>query len=193
MKRYLLAVACFAVCLFEYPANSDAINLERGMSIEEVRALGYGRMETHKDFPNTWFIPRPNYLQGVTSLGLYIPPDRGLLKYTIMWEFESDPYGNELREVFEIVRSTSAKNFGEGVKVDYLKRGSTWTHPKHFMRSLAAQERVLEWVVPLRPNSKNDYLESVAVKAGAYNASKGAVTIFYYFSGYHDYTKKKSR
>ena len=193
MKRYLLAVFCLAVCLFESPAYSDTAGFKRGMSVEEVKAMGFGRMETYKAFPDTWFIARPNYLHGATVLGLYIPPKHGLLKFTVMWEAKSDPYGNKLRELFDISRSGMAEKYGKGVSVDYLKRGSTWKGPEHFMQSLVAQERVLEWGTKLRPNSGNDYLESVAVKANAYNASKGSVTIFHYFSGYHDYTKKQSR
>ena len=86
MKRYLLAVFCLAVCLFESSAYSDTAGFKRGMSVEEVKAMGFGRMETYKAFPDTWFIARPNYLHGATVLGLYIPPERGLLKFTVMWK-----------------------------------------------------------------------------------------------------------
>ena len=132
------------------------------MSLEDVRALGFGELEKNKntsisplgiDPPKFWLIPnlpnvwRVNDLQKTeaNSAVFVIHPETGLLQVTFYFLILTDNSGKSVQKKFKDLLGVLTKQYGMGEIRDFLHPDSIWDSPDTWMIGLFKRDRTLQW------------------------------------------------
>lgn len=95
---------------------------------------------------------------------------------------DTSGYGVELKSAFDSMEQKLATTYGMQKRNDFLMHDSIWSEPRDWMQAVLSKERILmsEWSRDTGA-ALTDSLMSVALIAGAYDASTGYITIEYSF------------
>lgn len=178
MKKLLL-LAGFLLCAGT--AWSGPFGLSKGMSVEQVRALG--PLEPSKTTPYAY--AAKSLRDGHDAFEAYsflITPEDGLCKVTAIGkDVKTSVYGDELKRAFTGLADALAEKYGRpSNQYDFLRSGSMWNEPKDFMMGLVRKERTLSWYWM---GGLPDELQSIAIEARGISASAGFISLSYEFQG----------
>ena len=175
-------------------SNRDIFGLKKGMSLEQVRALGFGKLVHHKD--DTYYVLNPNKPKDFYIASFIIDDHDGLLKASFMMKVSTNKYGDELKRKYRELRDILKKKYGRnkygGEEYDYLKAGSIWNRPEDFVMGLAKHERILAWSLSNMFPYNRWWIDTVGIRCEAENIySDATISIYYEFNGFKEYARFK--
>ena len=172
----------------ESGVKATIFGLQRGMSVQEVKKVGLGKIKPHEKEPNIYFIPEPSKPSDASTIIVEIP-DQGLLRITVMWGFFDDnSYGDDLKEKFYNLRDILVEKYGEGVLERGYGREAIWTEPKYWVRALKENEVWLAWEwTPGNAKKSASDLEKIYLKAMIVGDKYPAIALNYCFEGFKEY------
>ena len=191
-----LMLSALLLAIFTGVGQADVFGLKKGMTIEQVRALEFGKLEKEESEANQerWGVVNPKTPKGAHSTVFFFVPGKGLLKVRIYWGIETNSYGDGIKEKFKGLKTILSEKYGEGNTYDHLKSGSIWNRPQDWMKSLQAEERYLEWYLTggIAESEKNK-LTGIALRTTAFSGSGGVVYLDYEFQGWIEHLKARKK
>ena len=192
--RQFIVLCLLAVCIPSESFGEGIFGLKKGMTLDEIKELDFGRIEQNEDEPIAFFVEQPKKPQGTKYVIFVVIPEMGLMKVRFYWTIEVNSYGDELKRKFDDLQSVLSKKYGKGEKVDYLKSDSIWKDPKYYMKTLERNERELYWYSTDIPDPNELELEAVVIETGV-NSNlflprglyEGFIYLNYEFRGFSDY------
>ena len=172
------------------PEDVDIFGLKKGMSISEIRALGFGDLEEQGEGVYAQFNPKVPI--GALNATFVVPPSSGLVKVLFGFEVKADEYGFKIREKYEELRDLLEWKYGKGVEQDFLRpdADSMLKDPPFYMTALAKGARVLNWSKGFILDNRWQ-LQAVGVKAEGIDFNTGMVIVIYEFDGFGKYIDKQ--
>ena len=173
-------------------SQADVFGLKKGMTVEQIRALKFGKLTKIMDTPEQfWEVRTPQTPRDAQIATFVLVPGKGLLKVAFLWRVDSNTYGDGVKEKFHELRTILSDKYGKGETVDYLKEDSQWKEPHFWMQTLADKERVLEWVL-IGGITKNE-LTCIGISTIGSTAFEAYITLFYEFEGWNEHTKARDK
>ena len=182
--KHLFVVACLMACV-SCQDSGAFFGLEKGMSAEEIKTMGFGDMIQGRPFE--WVIPNAEKPEGMETMTLYIPPDRGLLTIIAVWHIRDSLDGARTQKRFRETRDSLSKKYGQGETADSLKTGSRLTRPHQYLKAISTRDRVLKWEKEMNSSLNRWSLESVEIKTLSFFGGLGVIMVVYHFSGSKDF------
>ena len=172
------------------PEDEDIFGLKKGMSISEIRALGFDDLTEQNDFFYMQF--NPKMPAGSTSAGFIVTPSGGLLKILFAFIVKEDDYGFKVREKYKELRDLLEWKYGKGVERDVLHPDADiiLKQPQFYLMALEKGARVLSWIKTFIRDNRWQLL-SVSVKVAALDSDTGMITVGYEFDGFEEYIDKQ--
>lgn len=133
---FLLIIGLFSSFLYAGP-----FGLEKGMSLEQVKIACGGRSPVYLE-DDIYIInpikPHPDFVRYVA----WIDSTEGLYYIKAMGkDIETNGYGIEIRGLFNSLKQTLEKNYGDCEMLDILIPDSYWDDADDWMYSLSKKER----------------------------------------------------
>lgn len=137
MKKMLAA----SLCLLSAVANAGQFGLERGESVEAIRA----KVKLTETRPYLFEAGAlPNGHPAFDDYRLLITPPHGLCKIMAFTPaISSDAYGESVQSKFSNLYGALQSKYGSNRKFDFLRVGSIWREPRDWMMGLKNKERTL--------------------------------------------------
>ena len=191
-----LLLSALLLAMFAGVGQADVFGLKKGMTLEQVRALEFGKLEKQENSggEDMWGVKNPKTPKGAYSALFVFVPDKGLLKVGIHWEIETNSHGDGIKEKFKELKTILSEKYGKGETFDFLKPGSIWNRPQDWMIALQAQERYLDWALAdgIAESEKNK-LTAIALRATADSGSMGGVSLAYEFQGWNEHLNTREK
>ena len=191
-----LLLSALLLAMFAGVGQADVFGLKKGMTLEQVRALEFGKLEKQENSggEDMWGVKNPKTPKGAESTLFIFAPDKGLLKVVILWEIETNSYGDGIKKKFKELKTILSEKYGEGETYDFLKPGSIWNTPQDWMKSLQTQERYLEWYLSdgIAESEKNK-LTSIALRTSGFPGTLGFVSLHYEFQGWNEHVNAREK
>ena len=166
--------------------DSGIFGLKKGMSVSEIRTLGFGDVEQGSK-NDSFIVDRPKMPSGADWGGFFVSPSEGLLKVYFIWEVKTNRYGDDLREKYEELRNILKKKYGRGEEYDFLRSDSIWYESGDYMKGLADGERFLNWYCTRFRAFNKWQLNCVSVTTEAESERIATVEVSYEFKGWGEY------
>jgi len=94
-------------------------------------------------------------------------------------------FGEQLIEEFQRIREAVASKYGRAQTYDYVRDGSLWDAPRHWMMGLEREDRTLAtYWLPKEGASLPANLQAISLRARALNVRRGYVALTYEFSNF---------
>lgn len=180
----LLAIIGTSLYLSHDPDYGSVFGVKSGMSLEEVKKLGLGRVELLDAEDEGWIIHEPTKPKGATAIVLHISPKLGTLRVAAGWEVPTEGNGSAVKEKYKELRNILQAKYGEGKEYDFLMDGSAWTNPAHWMIGLVKKERHLNW---FGAHSTPQYLDGIELRVTATDEERATVMLLYELNGWEKY------
>ena len=153
MKKVITIIVALFMCVGVTNVHGEYIfGVEKGMTIDDIRKLGFGEIEKFRASEGEWIASDPQKPEGAHSVMFVISEEAGLVGLGIYWYVKTNSYGDELMERFAEMQATLVNQYGNGTFTHTLERSSVWTSKRHFMRSLEVQDRTIRWVKQFNKN-----------------------------------------
>lgn len=188
--RFIAIVCCFSflACGAE---GADIFGLKKGMSIEQIRALGFGTLKIQDKEKGYYMVFDAKKPRGVDVILFVVTPSYGLLKASFHWAVDTNGYGHEVRRKYTELRDVLKAKYGGGDEIDDVMASSTWRAPKYFMMSILKKERFLHWQQENPPDYSS--LLNVYVKVEATKLDWANVGVHYEFRDWDTYLKAQQQ
>ena len=99
--RFILIQMMLVGLVFAESPGADIFGLKMGMSVSEIRALGFGELQKAQDTPEkVWAAKNPRMSKNADLAAFIIVPGKGLLKVVFVWEIEADTYSDATKKLF---------------------------------------------------------------------------------------------
>ena len=181
MMRFILIQMMLVGLVFAESLGADIFGLKMGMSVSEIRALGFGELQKAQDTPEkVWAVKNPRMPKNADLAAFIIVPGKGLLKVVFVWEIEADTYSDATKEKFEELKKILADKYGKGEIPDRLK---SW------INALMGKDRVLSWV---STNPTNE-IAAIVLSAKGSATKSGNVTLSYEFRGWTEHVEEREK
>lgn len=179
-KKFLLVtfIGLLSSILYAGP-----FGLEKGMNLEQVKTACGGREPIYVD-ENIYIIipvkPHPDFVKYIAWIdeteGLYYIKAFGK-------DIKTNGYGIEIREIFNSVKQTLIKNYGDCEIVDFLLPDSYWDDGDDWMYSISKKERYFfaAWTQKKSTNLPEN-IEGIYLSVDADSSYAGYVLLEYEFS-----------
>ena len=188
IKTLLLSALLLAMLAGE--GQAEVFGLKKGMTIEQIRALKFGKLTKTMDTPEQfWEVRNPRTPKDAQIATFILVPGKGLLKVAFLWEVTSNTYGDGVKEKFLELRTILSDKYGEGQTTD--KGRGFWKRSKDWMQTLADKERVLEWAL-IGGITKNE-LTGIGISTIGSTAEVAYVTLFYEFQGWTEHVDAREK
>ena len=200
MKRLFLILGIALLMLVSAGIQvqaADIFGLKRGMSVSEVRALGFGNFEPFPGGEFGYFVENPKkpiVPDGATFIFFYFPPpSQVLLKVAFRFKVETKSYGVELRKKYMMLRDILQNKYGQGKESDYLRPEAegAYTLSSFYVQGLVEGVRVLGWQKIDFALDNKWQLENLIVRAVADNIDDVSLYVVYEFNGWSSYLAKQ--
>lgn len=170
--------------------EGDIFGLKKGMSISEIRALGFGDLEEQGEGVYAQFNPKVPI--GALNATFVVPLSDGLVKVLFGFEVKADEYGFKIRTKYRELRDLLEWKYGKGVEQDFLRPDVDFMlkDPKFYMMALAKGARVLSWTKGFILDNRWQ-LQAVGVKVEGIDFNTGMVMVIYEFDGFGQYIDKQ--
>ena len=170
--------------------ETDIFGLKKGMSISEIRALGFGDLEEQVEGVYAQFNPKVPI--GALNATFVVLPSGGLVKVLFSFEVKADEYGFKIREKYEELRDLLEWKYGKGVEQNFLRPDADFMlkDPPFYMMALAKGARVLSWTKGFILDNRWQ-LQAVGVKVEGIDFNTGMVIVIYEFDGFEKYIDKQ--
>ena len=191
-----LLLFALLLAMFTGVGQADVFGLKKGMTLEQVRALGVGKLEKQENASgeDMWKVTNPKTPKGAERTLFIFVPDKGLLKVGILWQIETNSYGDGIKEKFKELKTILSEKYGIGETIDYLKSGSIWNKPQYWMRSLQAKDRILIWALSDGiAGSAQNKIAAIGLSASADSGSMGFVSLSYEFQGWSEHVNARKK
>ena len=189
MNGYRSYILLLWVCLASGDAiGADIFGLKKGMTVSEIRTLGFGTLE--RDDNDRFSVSNPKMPKDAWKLYFEISPKNGLLMVSFSFRIETNAYGTEVKAKYKELRDIMKKKYGEGIEFDFLLPGSISRQPRDWMLGLSKNERTLFWLNGFGVDNKWQ-LEAVGVWAISTSPEKAYVEVRYHFQGWEEYVESK--
>ena len=187
-----LLLSALLLAIFTGVGQADVFGLKKGMTVEQIRALKFGKLTKPMDTPEQfWEVRNPRTPKDAQIATFILVPGKGLLKVAFLWEVTSNTYGDGVKQKFEELKKILSDKYGEGETIDYLKEDSQWKEPHFWMQTLADKERVLEWAL-IGGITKNE-LTGIGISTIGSTAEVAYVTLFYEFQGWTEHVDAREK
>ena len=192
VRQIVLAIQlCLLVICFPSESFGEGIfGLKKGMSVQEIKALNFGRVVQSEEDPDIWMVTEPSKPTGVEWAYFITAPEHGLFKIRFAWVVNSNSYGGQIKIEFDHLHGVLSEKYGEGVKIDKIT-DSAWSLPSLYMLSLERGARTLAWVQANFPDSNKWNLEAVFLEVKGMNGSEALLLLNYEFQGWEDYVNQQ--
>ena len=172
------------------PEDEDIFGLKKGMSISEIRALGFVDLTEQDDF--VYIKLNPKMPAGASSATFLVTPSGGLLKVLFGFLENEDDYGFKIREKYEELRGLLEWKYGKGVERDVLHPDADrmLKRPEFYLMALEKGARILSWTKGFILDNQWQ-LRAISIKVGALDFNTGMITVIYEFDGFDEYINKQ--
>ena len=183
-----LLLVCLVCCLAYGDAiGADIFGLKRGMTVSQIRALGFGTLKRHENKEGFYYVENPEMPKDAWTVGFLISPKDGLLKVSFFFRIETNAYGHGVKEKYKELREIMKKKYGKGEEYEGLLPGSMWNEPRYWMLGLMKGERELKWVKLVFDADNKWRLEGVAVQVDGVSLEVAVIEVGYEFQGWDAY------
>ena len=186
-----LLLSALLLAMFTGVGQADVFGLKKGMTVEQVRALEFGKLEKVRDTSEEiWEVKNPQMPKGAGIAMFIIVPGKGLLKAGFFWNIETNAYGDAIKQKFRELKNILSEKYGTGQTIDFLKQGSIWTQPQYWMNALVDKDRMLFWY---SDKGLTNELTYVFVEAVGTTSRKGHINLGYEFQGWVEYVNARDK
>ena len=197
----IIIFCLLGICIPSGSFGEGIFGLKKGMTLEEIKELDFGRIEQNEDSPIAFLVVQPKKPQGTKYMYFLVIPEMGLMKVRFVWIIEANPYGDELKRKFNELESILSEKYGKGDRIDFLKPDAVWDQSRDYMESLENSERELAWHFTGFSDSNKWELETVGILAGVNKNPmlvltkglyEGFIYLDYEFQGWSDYLNRQN-
>ncbi len=194
----IISVVLALVSVVVQAQAADIFGLKRGMSVSEIRPLGFGNLEPFPDQsgesgyfvenPKKRIVPYPKFI-----FFYFPPPSHSLLKVAFVFNVKTENYGLEVQQKYRKLRDILKKKYGQGKESDYLRSEAegVMTRPDFYVEALVKGLRILKWEKKDFPINNKWELEGVVVSTQAISSRDVNVMVVYQFKGWSSYIDKR--
>ena len=186
-----LMLSALLLAMFTGVGQADVFGLKKGMTVEQIRALKFGKLTKIMTPEQFWEVRNPRTPKDAQIATFILVPGKGLVKVAFLWKVTSNTYGDGVKEKFLELRTILSDKYGEGETVDYLKEDSLWNVPHFWMQTLADKERVLEWAL-IGGITKNE-LTGIGISTIGSTAEVAYVSLAYEFQGWNEHINARKK
>ena len=186
-----LLLSALLLAMFAGEGQAEVFGLKKGMTVEQIRALKFGKLTKIMTPEQFWEVRNPRTPKDAQIATFLLVPGKGLVKVAFLWEVTSNTYGDGVKQKFEELKKILSDKYGEGETIDYLKEDSQWKEPHFWMQTLADKERVLEWAL-IGGITKNE-LTGIGISTTGSTAEVAYVTLFYEFQGWTEHVDAREK
>lgn len=146
MKKNIILFLLLCFGLFAQGGKKETfLNLSAGMTLGEITKIVGEKNISKIEQKDTYKIIR-EVTDGnlFDELRVIITKKYGLVRITAYTETkDTNVYGDNIKDDFKNLYNALSKKYGEGIKYDFLRKGSIWNEPEDYTMGLLKEERHL--------------------------------------------------
>ena len=109
-----LMLSALLLAMFTGVGQADVFGLKKGMTVEQIRALKFGKLTKIMTPEQFWEVRNPRTPKDAQIATFILVPGKGLVKVAFLWKVTSNTYGDGVKEKFLELRTILSDKYGEG-------------------------------------------------------------------------------